>query len=224
MSGLSALLNSRRTLLLDFDGPICAVFSGLTNREASEQLLSHLGGPVPDEIAGTADPFDVLRYAVSIGPETGRRIDREFSLIELQAVAIARPTSGAGDAIRSAASSGYSIAIVSNNSVGAISSYLAKHELSQYVSGIFGRTSSDLSKLKPSPYLLNAAISSLSVEPKDAVFVGDSTTDIQAARSAEVACVALANRPEKLDRFAAYSPDAVITHMTALVEALRLKA
>ncbi|MBV7702843.1 HAD-IA family hydrolase [Nocardia nova] len=221
MNRVADLVASRRALLLDFDGPICAVFSDLTNREAARRLAHQLDSPVPTAIAETVDPFDVLQFAATLGTPTADKIERAFRRIEVEAVATSRPTPDSETVIRHASKQRRAVAIVSNNSADAIAAYLAHHELSNDVSSIFARTSADVSKLKPNPYLLNQALSTLDLSTHEAVFVGDSVTDIEAARAAHVAPIAFANRAEKIDRFAPYAPDAVITSMAELAEALQ---
>ena len=56
--------------------------------------------------------------------------------------------------------------------------------------------------------------------PDACVLIGDSTTDILAARAAGTAVIAYANKHHKRDSFAAYRPDAIIDSITDLTEAL----
>jgi phosphoglycolate phosphatase-like HAD superfamily hydrolase len=49
--------------------------------------------------------------------------------------------------------------------------------------------------------------------------IGDSVTDIQAAKAAGTKVIAYANKPGKRERFAAHQPDALIDSMTVLFEA-----
>lgn len=57
----SAVLGRFPTVLLDFDGPICSIFSGFTSAEVAAALRERLGlgTAAPD----STDPFDVLRAA-----------------------------------------------------------------------------------------------------------------------------------------------------------------
>ncbi|WP_067879572.1 HAD family hydrolase [Nocardia vermiculata] len=220
MTGPADLLTSHRCLLLDFDGPICSVFSGITSREAVDYLGKQLDTPLPSAISETTDPFDVLGFAEKLGPSTAARIERAFARVEREAMAVSHPTPGAAELIRRASHRGYTVAVVSNNSASAIAAYLDDRDLHRDISGIFARTSADLTALKPSAYLLNLAMRTLSTTAEHTVFVGDSTTDIQAARAARVSSIAFANRPEKIDRLAAHGPDAVITRLADLTDAL----
>lgn len=62
----------------------------------------------------------------------------------------------------------------------------------------------------------------LKVRSHHALMVGDSATDIQVGKQAGLHTVAFVNRPSKLDKLAAESPDALIDSMTLLADALRL--
>lgn len=223
MSEMLDLFAGRSVLLLDFDGPVCSVFAGLSNREAAETLVQELNSPVPEGIANTNDPFDVLHYAASLGRATGERIERRFAGIEVEAVRSARPTPYFDRFMWAVGEFNYEVCVVSNNSSEAVGAYIAAHdEVPNYLQhGIFGRTATNVALLKPNPHLLTQAMEFVQATPDECVFIGDSVSDIQAARAASVPIIALANRPEKLQRFAEYAPDAVVTTMHTLYETVR---
>lgn len=216
-------LTGRRCILLDFDGPVCSVFAGLPDHAAAANLAGALAPPVPEEVSGYSDPFDVLRYAAESRQDEAPAIESSFTAIEIDAVAVARPTPGADNLIRTAANRPATVvAIVSNNSVAAIDVYLSAHNLRAEIAGIFARTSADVSRLKPAPTLLTEALTELGFCPDDAVFIGDSMTDIEAGEAAGIPVVAFANRPEKVERFTAVRPASVITAMAQLHDQLAL--
>ncbi|MBF6178289.1 HAD family hydrolase [Nocardia otitidiscaviarum] len=221
MTAPSDLLRERRCLLLDFDGPICAVFAGTTSRTVAIRLVEMLDAPVPDEIAASADPLAVLRYAGQLGGERAERVERELTRLELDAVDSAEPTRHAGAVIRAVAAGYGLVAVVSNNSAASIRAYLMKHDLDSCVRGVFGRTSADLSQLKPTPFLLHAAMSHLEVVSEDCVFIGDSVADIQAAHAAHIPAIAYANKPGKAERFAPYAPAVTITDLGVILHEVK---
>lgn len=222
MTDLAAILRYRSCVLLDFDGPICSVFAGMTNRTAAREL-ARLVAPLPDQIATSVDPFDVLRYAGKLDVSVAESVERRFTELELEAVQTASPTTYADDVIRCAATDSSVVAIVSNNSYAAVDTYLVAQGLRSQVSGIFARTSADLSQLKPSPFFLNAALTTLNVRRDAAVFVGDAVTDLAAAQAAGIAAVGYANKPGKTARFAPWHPAAVIDSMADLLPAITLR-
>ena len=195
------VLAHTRALLLDFDGPVCAVFASIPASVVADQLRQVLtdGGHVglPTVVATCTDPFDVLRYAAKLGDDEARYVEAAFTAHEVEAVSGAKPTEGAHDLIRAWHTSGRPIAIVSNNSASAIEAYLDLYDLNRYIDVISARNTADTSLLKPDPYLLRQAINRLNVTPEDCVFIGDSISDIHAARGAGVRSIGYANSPRK---------------------------
>ncbi|MCG8919879.1 HAD hydrolase-like protein [Actinokineospora sp. PR83] len=194
-------LNKTKLLLLDFDGPVCSVFSGLLASEVAIRLRNHLYGLVSGPLVGldktSSDPFDVLSYAVTHTPEHVAAIEFQFTQQECKAVQSAQPTAGAHALIKEWSRDGRPLAIVSNNSVDAIRLYLDIHDLTHAVSLISARTPQVVDKLKPAPYLINMAVSGLNIDPKDAAFIGDSLSDLVAGTSAGVTRIAFANKAWK---------------------------
>ncbi|WP_051028883.1 HAD family hydrolase [Nocardia takedensis] len=215
---LRKLVAARPLLLLDFDGPVCSVFAGLSSREVARQLSDALGAELPSDLSATADPFEILQYAAEVSPATAVSTERELTRLEVRAVAVADPTPHAHEVIR-AGGKRHRVAVVSNNSVAAIDAYLRAHDLREQVAGIFARTSA-ATALKPAPDLLCAALEELGFQPDQATFTGDSITDLQAANAATIPAIGFANKPGKAERFADYQPAATITGMSELSDAL----
>lgn len=218
---LTSLLREKRYLLLDFDGPICAVFGELTNREVSRILSDSMltrGLTVPFTVSESQDPFDVLRYAGQVGDADS--VERELRQLEVEAVLTAPQTEHALAVLRSARHRGTSTAIVSNNSSQAVRAYLDKHDAIDFVCQIASREQADPSLLKPNPHLLQVATRKFGCKPHECLFVGDSVSDIQAAQAAGIAVVAYVNKPGKRDRLADAGPDVLVTSMADLHHAL----
>ncbi|MBM0202538.1 HAD hydrolase-like protein [Micromonospora sp. STR1s_5] len=101
----------------------------------------------------------------------------------------------------------------------AIGAYLGRRDRARYFAAVIGRGEHpDL--LKPNPVPVVQALQALNVAPGAAVLVGDSITDIAAARAAGVACVGYANRPGKAEGLAAAGANAIVTDMTDLAGVL----
>jgi beta-phosphoglucomutase-like phosphatase (HAD superfamily) len=85
------------------------------------------------------------------------------------------------------------VAIVSNNSSAAITAYLAAHDIT--VDAVMGRTSPNPSLLKPSPHLVAEAMRTLDADPDPDTYVliGDSVSDVIAAREAGIRSIGYAN-------------------------------
>jgi HAD superfamily hydrolase (TIGR01509 family) len=114
--------------------------------------------------------------------------------------------------------SGRAVAIVSNNSAEAVSAYFVARRLTGYVHPVIGRAYADPLRMKPNPAPVLAAVQELRAEPADCLLVGDSASDIEAARSAGVPVVGYANKRGKRERLAL--ADVVIDSMADLATAL----
>jgi HAD superfamily hydrolase (TIGR01662 family) len=221
---LADVLDQARCLLIDFDGPICDIYDGLTDATVAERLrktITGLGISVPARIASSDDPIAVFDYAATVSSSLGELIEAEMTGQEVEAVATARPVPYVHEVVTSARGTGRSIAIVSNNSERAVRTYLDQHGLADRVDLIAARTSADPALLKPSPHLLEQAITGLGASPAECVIIGDSITDVQAARSAGIHSIGYANRPGKRDSFTAEHASAIIDSLADLVLPLR---
>jgi phosphoglycolate phosphatase len=221
---LSGLLARTRHVLLDFDGPICSVFAGITSRAVASHLSKILTGAAitpPTEVTQTDDPFKVLHYALAHAPKLAATVEAAFRAEEVGAVASAVPTPGAIETIQACHDTGRTVAIVSNNSDDAVHAYLTTHHLTDQIDYISARTPADITRLKPHPHLVIQATHALSAEPTACVLIGDSLTDIHAAHAAGVSAIGYANKASKPARFTDTGAHGVITHMIDLATALR---
>ncbi|WP_018687063.1 HAD family hydrolase [Actinokineospora enzanensis] len=216
-NALRQILARTDFLLLDFDGPVCSVFAGFPAPVVADQLrhvLTDGGHSLPDEVTAASDPFDVLAYAATLGPDEVRYVEAAFTAHEAEAIASAVPTPGAHDLIGAWRGNGLPLSIVSNNSRTCIEAYAALHGISPLITHISAREDAQ-TDLKPSPYLLNQALDGRS---GTAVFVGDSPSDMRAAQAAAVTFIGYANKADKIHAFAGAT--AIATSMTMLCKAL----
>ncbi|WP_435582552.1 HAD family hydrolase [Amycolatopsis thermoflava] len=213
------LLDQAGALLLDFDGPVCSVFAGIPAPVVADQLRTILvdaGHAPPDPVASSSDPFDVLEYAASLSDEDARYVEAAFTAHEVEAMTTAAPTEGGHELIQAWHGSGRPLAIVSNNSAAAISAYLDFYGLRPLVDTVSARESADVQLLKPHPHLLHQAVRTLGIPAERCVFVGDSRTDIEAAKAAGVRSIGYANKPGKRERFTSAGADAITDVLTEL--------
>ena len=215
------ILASTEALLLDFDGPVCSVFAGFPAPVVADQLRDILtegnNRSLPEEVRNSADPFDVLFYAAKLGPDEARFLEAAFRAHEVEAVQSAESTPGAHDLIAAWKATSKPLAIVSNNSIAAVETYLDVHHMRGAIDLISARPNADISLLKPNPYLVAHAALSLGIVPAACTFVGDSLTDVEAAKIAGVRSIAYANKPGKIERFIPTAPDTIVTVLASLV-------
>ncbi|MFF3868015.1 HAD family hydrolase [Micromonospora sp. NPDC001898] len=214
---LERLLAGVSAVLLDFDGPICSVFAGYPAPQVAAELVDVLrrhGVHVPPDLASEPDPLEVLRRTGAAGDQdVTRAVEDALCAAERRAVETAEPTPYGREVIVAARQAGLPVAVVSNNSAGAVSAYLAAHRLAAYVSPVVGRAHADPAHMKPNPEPILQAVRVLSEPPNRCVLVGDSLSDIGGARAAGVRVIGYANRPAKVETFRAAGPDVVVTSM-----------
>ncbi len=224
MSPIEALLARARYILLDFDGPVCDVYAGLPAPVVARMLREQLaadGIVLPEDHQPSDDPLDVFRGTTRLGRETATAVQQLLTGLEIQAIATARPTPGTADLIRQAHATGRTVAIVSNNSGAAIRAYLAMHGLDQDVALVEGRDGTDPELMKPSPYLVRAAVGRLDTVGDRCVFIGDSASDVLAGMLAGVPVIGYAPSPRKVRELTDANARAVATSMSDISTAIR---
>jgi HAD superfamily hydrolase (TIGR01549 family) len=220
---LTELLARTEYLLLDFDGPVCSVFAGRSSRSIAVELLDLLrtaNAPVPSGLDDTGDPLEVLRHAATVDAQFLERVERDLRVAEVDATRTATPTPHARELIDVWRRRGKRVGIVSNNSSAAITAYLTAQDIA--VDAVIGRTSSDPSLLKPSPHLVAEAMRALDAdpEPNAYVLVGDSVSDVIAAREASIRSIGYANAAGKRRALSDAGATIVIDDMATLSEAV----
>ncbi|MGW1087755.1 HAD family hydrolase [Streptomyces sp. NPDC002596] len=208
------------SVLLDFDGPICSVFSGLPASEVARRLRNAYeethGGAA--RLVQTDDPLEVVRVAALEGLPYVDELESKLTDLEVTAVDQSAPAPNAQEAIEALHAGGHLLAVVSNNSTAALKRYFAGRGLDRYASPLVGREAIRLSKMKPAPDMLWLALEAHGVAPQDAVLIGDSVTDIHAAQAAGAMSIGYANKPGKTERLHRAGATAVIEDMADLIQ------
>ena len=223
---LAAVIRQTRHLFLDFDGPICSIFAGLKPETVAAELRDILTAqdiPLPADIAATTDPFDVFTYAATISPELAATVEAVMTELELAAVPTADPTAHVHDVITSCRESGRTLTIVSNNSAQAVHAYLTRHALDGPISTVIARSKPDPALLKPSPHLIDQAVTANKATPAECTLVGDQVTDILASYEAGTHSIGYANKPGKVEVLTDARADTIVTSLTHLALALRAR-
>jgi HAD superfamily hydrolase (TIGR01549 family) len=221
---LTRLLAEVDAILLDFDGPVCSIFAGYPAPKIAAELIDALqrqGARIPPSLATEPDPLEVLRWAGTAGdPGITRMVEDALCAAELRAVESAAPTPYGREVIVAAWQSGLTVAVVSNNSAGAVTAYLTAHRLASYVSPIVGRAYAEPQRMKPNPEPILHAVRALGLSPTRTLLVGDSLSDIEGSRAAGVGTIGYANRPSKAEAFRQAGADVVIDSMGAIASIL----
>lgn len=202
-------------ILLGFDGVFTHLFRGAAARAAALSLLSVVseyrrlddalsGVPLLDSrdavVSGgdRAHPLDVLR-ALAHHQEYAAELHARLTTLETERAASAKPLAQAG-ALRGLLTN-HRVAIVTDTSHEAVSTYLEAHGLPAPRGGIHGRTA-DLIRLMPDPDCPNRAVRRLGDAPDRCLMLGASAPELRAAGTAGIA-------------FIGYAPDRrSATHLT----------
>lgn len=158
----------------------------------------------------------MLTYAAQIGADLATAVEAAFCRCEEGAVLRARATAGIQAVLTSITESGRSVTIVSNNAASAVKTHLTVTGMDHIVTGISARKPGDIGRLKPDPFLLNQAVTTLSTTPGRCVMVGDSVSDIHADHAAHLPVIAYADTPSKRSVCDPHQPSAIIEHMNEL--------
>ncbi|WP_234311986.1 HAD family hydrolase [Streptomyces griseus] len=220
-----------RVVLWDFDGPICRLFAGHAAEDVAVELTDWLEGHGPSGLLTRAereslDPHVVLRAVDRRlpGSELAVELEERLTREELRAAESAMPTGYADILIQTWTAAGVRLAIATNNSARAVLTYLASRELVQcFGRHVYGRTQ-DLHLLKPDPDTLERALEALRTPASAALFIGDTPSDVQAAREAGVAFVGYARNERKAKLLREAGAEHVVSSLSLLLEVVRGRA
>jgi phosphoglycolate phosphatase-like HAD superfamily hydrolase len=139
---------------------------------------------------------------------------------ELAGVGAVAPAPGALELLRTLRVAGAAVAIVTSNSSRTVAAWLrawAGEKLADPVDAvdlIVGRDSR--LALKPSPATVERALAACDVSPADAIFVGDSEADLNAAKAAAVRFYGVNAKAEGRDRLTALGASPVFSSPAAM--------
>jgi phosphoglycolate phosphatase-like HAD superfamily hydrolase len=198
------LLGRATYLLFDFDGPLVDLFALGQAPRIARELFAHLeerlGYPVVDLFPNPGDPHGLLaglrvtlQGPVGMAGRAAEPLVRETELLlveaEREAVRTAEITDGAEALLQSLMASRRGtrrFAITSNNSAAAIDDLLAQERATvlraAFQRQVHGRDP-DPDRMKPDPGCLIRALDGLGCRyPDEALLIGDSGSDLEAAK------------------------------------------
>jgi phosphoglycolate phosphatase-like HAD superfamily hydrolase len=74
--------------------------------------------------------------------------------------------------------------------------------------------------LKPNDHLIRLALTKVQAAPNSTTLIGDSVSDIEAAKSAGIGSIGYANKPTKQRYLEAAGADAIVDSMTQIAAAI----
>lgn len=215
-------LSRFEAVILDFDGPMCDVFAGHPSATIAGELAAHLVDLGRADIASTytADPMRLLTEVHRQAPAHLAAVEAHLAAAELVAVESAPETDGLGLLLQLLDEAGVPVAVASNNHGPAIERWLSLTGHAPRIRHVEGRVADDPDLMKPHPHVLLAAADALSVAPTGCCFVGDSLTDAQAATTAGMSFIAVANKAHKHQLFTDHGCATIVTSLRELIVAL----
>lgn len=220
MNSAADLVARARVVLLDFDGPICSVFAGYPSVRAVTAILRALeaaGFDLRPEWIDREDPHRLLLEVATEMPQAVGIVEDALTRSEVHAVESAQITPGVLDLIDQVLSSGHRWAVVSNNSHESIAQFCTRKDFARTPTLIVGRPQGEPHLMKPNPFPLGRALELLRLQAEDAVFIGDSVSDVQAGRTAGIPTIGYANKPAKPKLLTTALADMVVTSMHDLL-------
>jgi phosphoglycolate phosphatase-like HAD superfamily hydrolase len=222
------LVTRARFVLWDFDGPICRLFAGHPAEQVAREMRGWLEGQgllhlLTEEERRDDEPHVILRAADERHPGSDlvTALEELLTHHELLAVPRARPTPYADPVIRTWTAVGARLAVTTNNSARTATAYLrGRGLLGCFAPHIYGRTD-ELHQLKPDPHHLNRALGALGAAPEDALMIGDSPSDAQAATHAGVPFLGYARNDEKEKALRAADATTVVASLEQVLAVLR---
>ena len=221
---LDAILSRARHLILDFNGPVCQLYTDQSEHLAADQLRAilarhHTG--IPEAIAAATDPLAILAYAAAANPQLAEELDAELTRREYTAALTAQPAGYSHDLISSAREGHRTITVISTSSDIAIRAYLHTASLDEQVTAVIGRTG-------PSPdsatghNLITRALKALRAEPAECALIAESADVLDQAAASGIAAIAYA-RTAAIRNLAAKRSWSAVSSLADLVLILRAR-
>lgn len=213
-------------LLFDLDGTLvhsvpdlCAALNTLLTEDARRSLSEE---EVTRMVGNGVRKLVERGYTATGGLPDGAEaldalVDRFMAVYDTAPAALSHPYDGVPGALERLRAAGHRLAVCTNKPVSAARHMLDALDLSHYFDAVIGGGSTP--ELKPHPAPVFAALDALGVTPADALFIGDSPNDTEAARAAglPVICVTFGYRRCSLEDLGA---DALVEHFAALPDAI----
>lgn len=212
-------------MLFDLDGTLVEFkFRALDAKRAIFDELSRIDLNLPSKFEGepTQTIFEEVALRVRESnvkipyPNIRKRIEEILDSYEYDAFSVAQLRQDAYDTLESLKAKRLKIGLVTNDGVKAASYALSKFNLSRFFDVVITRD--DVERLKPKPDGILRALSLLGVPRSDALFIGDSSIDIVAAKEAGVEVAAIAGGAQPLEGLKDFSPHYFIQSLENLLK------
>jgi HAD superfamily hydrolase (TIGR01509 family) len=178
-----------KAVILDIDGTL--MDTNYLHVEAWAHALEEVGDPVPRAVIHKqiGKGSDKLIPEFVEGEEVSERVSELHKEIYADLQENAHPLPGAKDFIRSLSERGYEVWLATSAEPEELEHHMGVLEAEGRVTGVV--SSGDAEESKPAPDIFLIALERADASPGEAVVVGDSVWDMEAAKGAGVRCVAV---------------------------------
>jgi len=111
------------------------------------------------------------------------------------------------------------LAILTNNKSTYAEEVLKKYNLYKYFNCIIGFN--DISETKPSPEGIKLILDRWKMKPKDVIFIGDMTSDVDAGKAAKVTTICVASGLAQEEDLQNHNPDILLDNTESLIKLFR---
>ncbi|MBI2126872.1 MAG: HAD family hydrolase [Thaumarchaeota archaeon] len=212
--------------IFDLDGTLVDVhFDGLAAKRAMITKMSQMGIDVSgvQETQSAQAILDRVPNGSNVSADEIRmEMYRILDHYELRASTKILLRQSALETLHALRKEGLALALVTNSGRRAANEILQKHNIGKFFSVVVTRD--DSIRLKPRGDGIALAVSLLKVHPSDAIYIGDSTYDIRAAKEAKVLVAAVLGGVHSTERLMEESHNIVISSLgeiPPLVERLK---
>ncbi len=208
-----------RAVLFDFDGTLGDSYPAITASVNHVRALHHLDPLTEEEVrrhVGRGVEY-LLAHTVpggNPGPDAAAYRAHHPSVLRSGT----RLMPGAAEALETLHRRGFRLGVCSNKPVGFTRELVAYLGVASWLDVVLGPE--DVARPKPAPDMLLAALARLPVQPAEALYVGDMSVDVQAARAAGVAVWIVPTGSEEPQAVARAAPDRLLPDLRALAAAL----
>jgi HAD superfamily hydrolase (TIGR01549 family) len=212
-------------VLFDLDGTLVDFkFRVLDAKRAIFGELFRIGLNLPGELQ--SEPTQTIFEQVALRVEESsvkvsyldirKRLNEILDFYECDAFSVAQLRQDANNTLESLKNKQLKIGLVTNDGVKATSHALSKFNLSRFFDVVVTRD--DVQRLKPRPDGIINALNLIGVPRSDAIFIGDSSIDIMAAKEAGIQAVAIAGGAQPLERLKEFSPHYSVRSLSDLLK------
>lgn len=210
-----------RLIVFDWDGTLSD--STAIIARSLQAALRDMGEPVPDDAAarfviglGLADALRTV--APGLAPQRHRELSAYYRKHYLACEDDIPLFAGAEELLVELEAAGYFIAVATGKSRAGLERVLVQNSL---VGRFHATRCADEGRPKPHPDMLLHLMDRLGVEPRETLMIGDTTHDLELARNAGAAAIAVAYGAHDIEGLARAAPLAMIHSIAELREWLQ---